>query len=185
MTLKNLFTFIAAVSLTLAAVHASADPGRGWGPGRGGGWGPGPGHGDGWGPGRGGGWGPRPPMPPPPPPAPPAPAPGYDRVSFPINVGYHFSNYATLDLAQFFNLYAYQGYRIERLDVVARSTYNASSLELMVNGYRTGQYVSFSPYMQTATFYPNNLVIGYNARNVALMVQGELDVDRIFITMVR
>lgn len=113
----------------------------------------------------------------------PPPQPGPD-LSVPVSIYRTMPNGSRLDLNQYMNLGAYRGYRVNSIEIVARSLYNAALLDVLVNSFQAGT-IQLSPNSTRSVIYTNGQIIGQGFDNVMLSARGDVAVDTVTLRLSR
>lgn len=111
--------------------------------------------------------------------------PDVREIVVPVNVYQSLYGGARIDVAQYINLAQYRGMRIQAIDVEASARFQGTALDVFINGYIQNT-LSISPYQQIHTIFPaGNAVIGYGADSIMLGARGELQIQRVFLRLMR
>lgn len=111
--------------------------------------------------------------------------PDVREIVVPVNVYQSLYGGARIDVAQYINLAQYRGMRIQAIDVEASARFQGTALDVFINGYIQNT-LSISPYQQIHTIFPTgNAVIGYGADSIVLGARGELQIQRVFLRLMR
>ncbi|MNJ91253.1 hypothetical protein D3C87_89010 [compost metagenome] len=110
---------------------------------------------------------------------------GYER-EIPVTVGVtrRLTGNDRLDIGSYINLNSYRGYRIQAIEVYANAAYNASFLDLVINGFNQGRTLEFGRYAQTMVVNPTNAVIGQGAESIVFYSRGDMDVHQVTLRLI-
>ena len=125
---------------------------------------------------------PRPPRPPYPPPHRPPPPPNWGRYDVPVYVNQWFTSGSTMSLGQYVNLYNYQGYVLESLQIVARDyDRGISRVDVVVNNWNMGSIILDG--RANTDIYLNERLDSYD--RIDLLFAGQVLVDQVILHLVR
>ncbi len=120
-------------------------------------------------------------------PQPPYPQPPYEDsgISVSLNVYTSLSSSDRLDLTQYIDMYRYEGYRIDRIDIDAQAMYQTAFINVIINGFNAGNNLQVDDYNRTVSAYPNDMVIGQGATSIVLYTQGNMTITGVTLQLSR
>ncbi len=110
--------------------------------------------------------------------------PGYGQQRLDININRATYGNDQVDLSQYIDLGRYQGMTITQVIVSGSSQYEASVVDLLINGFNEGQVQFQGGYQQQQSFWlQDRTVIGQGADSVMLYTRGNMTIGRVTLVL--
>lgn len=112
------------------------------------------------------------------------PGPGAD-VSLPIQLQRRMFNGDRVDVSSYVDLWNYQGYRIQAIEIDGQAYYNnGTMIDVLANSFLVGS-VMLDPYSSSVLYPTNSLVIGRNADSLVLIARGDALIRSVTLHLTR